>query len=475
MEISAPAPHDGCMAAPQLLHAPPYEAQDMIAFERWINEGGRLHEDRDASRPVRRRTPGRSGGRGAARPLVLIAGAGLAALETLLALRALAADQLDISLLAPGWTFTDRAAAIRQPFEAPCVRTLRLADVASDLGARWYQTTLDRVELSQHRVVTTDGDRLAYDSLVLAIGARPARAWQSDGVVTIGGGHDDVANSYPVVLHRLRTGQIKRLAFVRPAGAGWSTPLYDLALLTAAYCAAHDLHDVELSLVTPEQQPLGMFGASWSASVRRLLDESGVTLHTGSHGRPYGRGWLDISPGDRGMRVDRIVTQPRLLGPRLRGIPAGPDGFIQTDPNGRLTGVGDVYAAGDATNGQIKHGELAAQQADAVAATIARSAGIAIESWASRPPAARGLINGGSLRNRRDAHVGHGSDAEDATTQASSWSTPNTLGLRYRAPSADSPCGGILPHDRHAIDILLDRVAAGSRRTCVDVLDLAAR
>jgi hypothetical protein len=51
MEISAPAPHDGCMAAPQLLHAPPYEAQDMIAVERWINEGGRIHEDRDASRP----------------------------------------------------------------------------------------------------------------------------------------------------------------------------------------------------------------------------------------------------------------------------------------------------------------------------------------------------------------------------------------------------------------------------------------
>jgi sulfide:quinone oxidoreductase len=438
MEISSPAPHDGCMATRERLHAPPYEAQDMIAFERWINEGGRIHEDRDASPTDRRRTPVRSGDRGATRPLVLIAGAGLAALETLLALRALAADQLDISLLAPGWTFTDRAAAIRRPFEAPCVRTLRLADVASDLGARWYQTTLDRVELSQHRVVTTDGDRLAYDSLVLAIGARPARAWQSDGVVTIGGGHDDVANSYPVVLHQLRAGQIKRLAFVRPAGASWSTPLYDLALLTAAYCTAHDLHDVELSLVTPEQQPLAMFGASWSASIQQLLDESGVTLHTGSHGRPYGRGWLDISSGDQGMRVDRIVTQPRLFGPRLRGIPAGPDGFIQTDPHGRLTGVGDVYAAGDATNGQIKHGQLAAQQADAVAATIARSAGIAI------------------------------------ATQASSWSSPDTLGLRYRVPSAGRPCGDVLAHERHAIDILLDRVAAGSWRTCVDVLDLAA-
>jgi hypothetical protein len=51
MVISALAPHDGCMAASERLPAPPYEAQDMIAFERWINEGGRIHEDHDASRP----------------------------------------------------------------------------------------------------------------------------------------------------------------------------------------------------------------------------------------------------------------------------------------------------------------------------------------------------------------------------------------------------------------------------------------
>jgi hypothetical protein len=82
-----------------------------------------------------RRTPVRTGGRGGARPVVLIAGGGLAALETLLALRAVAADQLDISLLAPGWTFTDRSATIRQPFEAPCARTLRLADAATSIAA----------------------------------------------------------------------------------------------------------------------------------------------------------------------------------------------------------------------------------------------------------------------------------------------------------------------------------------------------
>jgi sulfide:quinone oxidoreductase len=359
--------------------APPRsdQTQDKIAIERWINEGGRIDASgRDTSRPERGGRPVRSRGRAPARPLVLIAGAGVAGLETLLALRALAAERLDISLLAPEWTFLDRSMATRQPFGASCARVLRLADVTRDIGARWHQATLDRIEHSQHRVITTDGDELAYDRLVLAVGARLARAWQSDGAVTFGADRDDVANSYPVVLHQLRTGQIKHLAFVRPTGASWPTPLYDLALLTAAYRAAHGLHEVELTFVTPEPQPLAMFGASSSAAVRRLLDESGVTLHTRSYGRPYGRGWLDISPGGRGMRVDRIVTQPRLVGPRLRGIPSSPKGFIQTDPHGRLTGIEDVYAAGDATDVPVKHGELAARQANAVAATIARSADV---------------------------------------------------------------------------------------------------
>ena len=38
--------------------------------------------------------------------------------------------------------------------------------------------------------------------------------------------------------------------------------------MTAADCAAHDRPEVELSLVTPEEEPLGIFGAPASAAVR---------------------------------------------------------------------------------------------------------------------------------------------------------------------------------------------------------------
>src|SRR5215208_3302375 len=71
-----------------------------------------------------------------------------------------------------------------------------------------------------------------------------------------------------------------------------------------------------------------------SAGIRTLLQDAGVILHTSSFGVPASPGWLDLSPGHRRIRADRIVTEPLLAGPRLRGVPCGRDGFIHTDRHG---------------------------------------------------------------------------------------------------------------------------------------------
>ena len=63
--------------------------------------------------------------------------------------------------------------------------------------------------------------------------------------------------------------------------------------------AAHGRSGIELSLVTPEEEPLEIFGGTASAATRRLLDESGVTLRTSTHGTAGYSGWLNITPGDR--------------------------------------------------------------------------------------------------------------------------------------------------------------------------------
>jgi sulfide:quinone oxidoreductase len=186
---------------------------------------------------------------------VLIAGGGVAGLETLLALRALAPDRLDITLLAPDVKFVNRSMSAQQPFKVQRARGLRVEGTAAELGAHWHRGVLDHVVHAQHRVVTRDRESLSYDMLVLALGARPHREWHVEGVLTYRGGRD--GPSYRMLLHQLREGRVQRVAFVKPTGASWPLPLYDLALMTAADCDAHNREDMALTLITPEEEPLG--------------------------------------------------------------------------------------------------------------------------------------------------------------------------------------------------------------------------
>jgi sulfide:quinone oxidoreductase len=347
---------------------------------------------------------------------VLIAGGGVAGLETLLALHALAADRVDITMLAPELKFKNRS--------------IRLPDAAAQLGAHWHRGALERVDRRRHLVFTKDGEQLSYDLLVLAVGARPRRVWHSHSVTTYSGNRDGPA--YRLLLHRVLEGQLNSVAFVKPVGATWPLPLYDLALMTAAECAANGRTDIELSLVTPEEEPLGIFGNAASAAVRGLLDESGVALHTSSYGTPAGGRWLDISPGGDSVRVDQIVTEPRLMGPLLRGIPCGPDGFIRVDSHGRVSGTEDVFAAGDATSFPVKQGGLAAQQADAVAEAIAASVGAIADPRPFRPELRGLLLTGGPPRFLRSDISGAAGD-DSAVSDEALWWPPSKLSGRYLA------------------------------------------
>ena len=386
-------------------------------------------------------------------PHVLIAGGGVAGLETLLALRALAGDRVAITVLAPELKFVNRSMAVDQPFKPQRVRGLRHEHTTAELGASWVRGAIDRVEHERHVVVTKDGDQIPYDKLVLALGAHPEREWRSKGVLTYHDGRD--GPSYRLLLHRLREGAINKVAFVKPAGASWVLPLYDLALMTAAHCAAGGRSDVELSLVTPEEEPLEVFGTPASAAVRALLEEAGIALYTSSYGVPGGVGWLDISPGHRGIPVDRIVTEPRLVGPLLRGIPCPHDGFIDVDAHGRVPDREDVFAAGDATAFPVKQGGLAAQQADAAAEMIAASVGADIDPQPFRPILRGLLLTGGQERYLRADLSGRVGDDSTISGEALWW-PPDKIAGRYLAPYLSSQTGSradVMFQDEQAVTV----------------------
>jgi sulfide:quinone oxidoreductase len=394
----------------------------------------------------------------------VIAGGGVAGLETLLALRALAGDRVGITLVAPEVKFLNQSMSVAAPFGPQRVRGIRLDDISAEFEAHWVRAELDRVVHRERVAVTTAGDELPYDRLVLAQGARPVR-WASRSLLHPDGSHaltySDGRDSpdYRLLLGRLQEGAVRRLAFVKPAGASWPLPLYDLALLTAAECAAHGRTDAELSLVTPEEEPLAAFGATASAAVARLLADRGVALHTASYGEPTRPGWLDISPGDRGMPVDRVVTEPRLAGPRTRGVGCDRDGFVPTDAHGRVPGLQHVFAAGDATSFPVKQGGLAAQQADAVAETIAASVGVDLDPQPFRPVLRGLLLTGGPARYLRSDISGAAGDDSSISEQALWW-PPDKLAGRYLAPFLSGQSGSALdvhaPDDAIAIEAEVD-------------------
>src|SRR3954469_12483346 len=129
---------------------------------------------------------------------VLIAGAGVAGLETLLALHSLAGDRVEVTILAPEAKFINRPMSVDAPFKPKRVRGLKLAEVAREFGATWRRGMLSRVDHERHVAVTADRDEIAYDRLVLAMGARPE--WESDAQ-SYCDGHDAEANR--LMLHQL--------------------------------------------------------------------------------------------------------------------------------------------------------------------------------------------------------------------------------------------------------------------------------
>src|SRR5688500_13214700 len=98
---------------------------------------------------------------------VLIAGGGVAALETLLALKALAADLVDVQLVAPERSFTYRPLAVTEPFAMGAPDAFDLAELADRIGARFAEEQIVAVDATARTARTESGEEYRYDALVV--------------------------------------------------------------------------------------------------------------------------------------------------------------------------------------------------------------------------------------------------------------------------------------------------------------------
>jgi sulfide:quinone oxidoreductase len=359
---------------------------------------------------------------------VIIAGGGVAALEAMIALRELAEDRVQVELVAPKPEFVYRPLAVAEPFGLGKARRFDLIDIAADNGAALHLAGLQAVEPDRRRILTWDGRTLDFDVLLLAVGARTAPS--IPGSVTITG--PGYTGRFRTVLRELEERRVRRVAFAVPPGTSWPLPLYELALMTAARAAERGLSKLELSLVTPEEAPLQIFGARASEVVSDLLAERGVRLHTARHPSEFRDGELTFVPSG-GVAAERVISLPRLLGPQIPGVPQDAQGFIPVDLHGLVHGEVDVYAAGDATTCPIKQGGVATQLADAAAEAIAARAGAPVEPKEFRP-VLRGLLLTGSMPRYMRAEVSGGRGADWDVSEHALWWPPSKVAGRWLAP-----------------------------------------
>jgi len=309
----------------------------------------------------------------ASEPLrVVVAGAGVAGLETLVALRALAADRVAPALVAPEATFSVRALGVFEPFGVGRPHEAPLAELTADLRVPWHRDAVARVHRDRREVALWSGATLPYDVLVLAVGAVSYPAFDH-GVCF---DRARKPEQFDELLAAARTSRSGHVAVVVPHGATRTLPGYELGLLLAGFGREHGLR---VTVVTAEAEPLSAFGPAAGALVRAELAAAGAALVAGVHATVPSDTVVELGDGRR-LRADHVVHVPLLAGPRIAGVPYDTAGFVAVDGDLRVVGDADVYAVGDGTTGPIKHGGLAAEQAAAAAERIAWRAG------AEQPP-----------------------------------------------------------------------------------------
>jgi sulfide:quinone oxidoreductase len=284
---------------------------------------------------------------------VLVVGGGIAGVEALMALADLGESRLRLRVVAPHPGFVLRPQILGAPWGGGPLQ-IDLAGLCRAFGADFTAGTVTDVDVAGYRVGLADGTTLAYDRLLLAPGARPALPYTGARVLGFG--------ALPQELAASSGGSV---AIVVPPGASWTLPAYELALLTAA----HRRGDVRV--VTAEAAPMEAFGPGARPSIWALLRRCGVAVQT------------EAAPeigADVGDHAHTVIALPLLEGPALGGVPLDRHGFVRVDRAMAVLQTKHLHAAGDATDGPIKQGGLAGQQADTATAELVRSCG-------GRPPA----------------------------------------------------------------------------------------
>jgi sulfide:quinone oxidoreductase len=245
---------------------------------------------------------------------------------------------------------------------------------------RWVNQAVDRIEKETREVVLDDGERLAYDLLVIATGSH-IHPEETEGMTDVW--HDTVHDFYT-----LEGAQALRRALAEFDGGRLvlnvvempiKCPIAPLEFLFLAdeYFQRRGIRDrVELLFATPLD---GAFTRPIAAQfLGELLEQKGVRVIT-----DFGAGEVDGEAGilrsydDREVAFDLLVSIPTHMGAEFLETSGLGDelNFVPTDPQTlAVKGLDGAFAIGDATNlPSSKAGSVAHFQAEVLVENLSRA------------------------------------------------------------------------------------------------------
>lgn len=360
---------------------------------------------------------------------VLIAGAGMAGIEAALALREFAADGAAVTVIEPNARFSIAATATGSAFGIAPSIDVPLLRVVARAGATLRRSRVVAVDGRRRLAMLAGGELVGFDTLVVAVGAHLMphlpQALTFRGHADV----DELRELVECVLTRAGRGGQADLVVVIPARCGWPLAGYEIALMARElFIAAGHGDACRVAVVTAEDVPLAMFGPRAGGAAARTLRRVDVEIVTTSEVRAFDWGQLVLGDGTS-RPADRVVSLPVMRGPALAGLPTDADGFVRCDADGTVARAPNVRVVGDAGTFPVKRGAIACQQADSVAASIARALGIDVDELpftSAMPQRAWDWGDGWLLSDRGPTAAGSG--------EASRWWPVPKMAGRFLAP-----------------------------------------
>ncbi len=227
------------------------------------------------------------------------------------------------------------------------------------------------------KTVAVDGQKIAYDFLVVSTGASMApeevpglakyaqNIWTSDDMLKLRG-------ELETVVSRARQGARSRILFLVPPNNKCSGPLYEVVMMLDTWLRRQKVRDLTtITWTTYEKSYIQAFGPELHRHVTSEFTRRGIDGHTEHVVNRVEDGKV-VYDDSRALEYDLLISfPPYTAAQRFGSLPCDERGFILTERQTRtVQGHDDIFAAGDAGDFPVKQAFLAFLQADTVAANI---------------------------------------------------------------------------------------------------------